>query len=1083
VATFTVTTAQNIDELASKAGNDTYNVNGGFLTVDQDSRYGLNQTTSAILGAMTLSATLGGTVEFNATKVRLIPYDAGGGNVPALNTSITGAAGSGKLIAVYATLTSAPTAVASPMPAAGFIKIKQWNDGAYVDNEALGGLTATVDGTDRVGWIEIVGGDTRSVTVNRLSTFRVRGEWYDLGTTDGARATTYQMPTNGSTVNYFPGVWVETAASSGVYEFYPCAGSAAALITVFATDEFRGRVCWVTTSTGEVRFGHDGANLTGGFIPETGRKIRVPNIFFVNATLAAPTVNVLPAASLGNRYEFNTSGGGVLDIDKVLCNWYLNILQAYSVTLSHVGVMTALVANETATFSVWSHVGVGQEAANTQNGLTLGRTFAGGTLTDCVWTRANASTGMVLTDAGGFTFVRVRTHTFGSIRSSSSGSMSCTRVKDCTWEDCTYIGGRVLLTTCFDLAFTDTHYADNTRGNTISTQVQYMFDCASGTKGVTLDGADFAGLLLTQPYSGILRVASGSEAIKLRNIGTAAEPQSLGSAQRDLVAWTRVTTTATVTSVAHGLETGNYVYAVYSNSIAAIIVGNKQVTVTDANTFTFTCLNAGAASGTISYWGVMSSNLFVVSNASSAKNIRVQRCYTQHTRSTNSFFTVDNSSRGLVLENVPNAFSSLFVTSALNMSIRGGSGTSALTAQTSVYGTHWLDWLSGSVTPNVAAQSWTRATTTATVTSTGHGIRTGRQVLVTVTSDVAAIVLGLKTITADDANTFTFTCLNAGAASGTLTFVPLVAQMALMMNEETAETASQVTIESGTPGFTSRGNLSMPTIGDRVMFEQPDYVIGHTGFPIAEPVMAGGVTNNHDLKYAIDLNDGAGFSAYKNLRYTRLGGGGSAASTTVTMTSTTGVADNDYIFGTGVAPLAYVVSVDSGTDITVSAVNTATVSGTLRFCQLPSQTGIDAELGFKLRATIETVVTSTSAINSLYWFTTTTDVSRAYQYPLDLAPVVVKVYDAVTGAPIEDVRIRLEAAAGGPATPGDLILTGTTNVSGVLSGVVSFVGDQPVSGRVRRATAGLGTRYKAGIISATITLDGMDVTALLISDE
>jgi hypothetical protein len=36
---------------------------------------------------------------------------------------------------------------------------------------------------------------------------------------------------------------------------------------------------------------------------------------------------------------------------------------------------------------------------------------------------------------------------------------------------------------------------------------------------------------------------------------------------------------------------------------------------------------------------------------------------------------------------------------------------------------------------------------------------------------------------------------------------------------------------------------------------------------------------------------------------------------------------------------------------------------------------------------------------------------------------------------------------------------------------------------VRRATAGLGTRYKAGIISATITLDGMDVTALLISDE
>ncbi len=75
MATFTITTAQNIDELISKAGGDIYNVNGGTLTVDQDSRYGLNQTTSTSLGAITISSTLGGTVEVDGRYIRLIPYD------------------------------------------------------------------------------------------------------------------------------------------------------------------------------------------------------------------------------------------------------------------------------------------------------------------------------------------------------------------------------------------------------------------------------------------------------------------------------------------------------------------------------------------------------------------------------------------------------------------------------------------------------------------------------------------------------------------------------------------------------------------------------------------------------------------------------------------------------------------------------------------------------------------------------------------------------------------------------------------------------------------------------------------------
>jgi hypothetical protein len=65
---------------------------------------------------------------------------------------------------------------------------------------------------------------------------------------------------------------------------------------------------------------------------------------------------------------------------------------------------------------------------------------------------------------------------------------------------------------------------------------------------------------------------------------------------------------------------------------------------------------------------------------------------------------------------------------------------------------------------------WTRVTTTATVTTAQpHGYTTGQVLTVNASSDVLAIVLGTVTITVTGANTFTFTCLNAGSTSGTLT--------------------------------------------------------------------------------------------------------------------------------------------------------------------------------------------------------------------------------------------------------------------------------------------------------------------------
>lgn len=999
MTTYTITTAVNIDTLAAKAGSDTYNINGGYLTVDQHTRYGTNQNTSAGMGNIALSATLGGTIEFNSTLVRIIPYNTGTGNVPALGTTISQGSASGILLGVYSALNVAPTTAGSAMPVSGFVQIRQWNSVAYAAG-VLTGIGASATGVDRAGWLEIVGVDALAVTVNRLNTFKVRGDWFDLGTTDGTRATTYQIPSNGAIV-YLPGVWVETAASSGVYEFYPCAGSQTALLANVATDATRGKFCWISTA-GLLRFGHDGTNLTGGYIPPSGLRIRIPNIFFVCCTAAGLTVNVLPNATLATRYEFATTGGGVLDIDKACINWYMNINQPFSVALTNTGILTQMLMTECASPIAWSQVGVGQEAANAQFGLSMALCFAGGTMTDCTWTSATlAGSGryiVTMTDCNGFTITNERRRSLAARGNATTGAATLIRVVESTWTGCTIGGGRVLMTTCTDVTYTNSIYYDHPATTTATANPMYAFDLATNCLRIKIDGLTFGGLVMCQPYSGILNIgAAGCTDIKLRNLGTYAAPLDLGGGQRNDVAWGRVTTTATVTTpTAHGLKANDIVYVIISSDTGAITVGSKTVaSAPTSTTFTFTCLNAGAASGIVTYYPTMSATLFVIAAAAAANDVEIKRCYTPHVRT--NLYTADNSTKNVLIENVMGDYVSVPLTPLLNEEVKGIFATPSLAAQTSCYGTHWFDVFTGDNSPLTTSVNWSRVTTTAAVTSSLHNLRTG--VFVSVISSSAnnntAVIMGQKTITATSSSIFTFTCLNSGQTNGTLSFVNLASRFGLLMNESTAETAAQYSILSGTAAFTSAGGLYMPIRSQSIMFETPNYLKGHTGFPIAIPVMGGGTLANYNIFYAIDKNVGLGYGtgsssgSFENFAYQRSGGGGSLASTNITMLNTLGVQSGNYVFGTNVGPNARVTQITNGTTVVVDRPNIGTVSGILTFCNLPNETSIDPSLGFKMKINIITSESNATAISSLYAYTLSTTSSRGNLYPLDLVPLTI----------------------------------------------------------------------------------------------
>ena len=72
--------------------------------------------------------------------------------------------------------------------------------------------------------------------------------------------------------------------------------------------------------------------------------------------------------------------------------------------------------------------------------------------------------------------------------------------------------------------------------------------------------------------------------------------------------------------------------------------------------------------------------------------------------------------------------------------------------------------------------------------------------------------------------------------------------------------------------------------------------------------------------------------------------------------------------------------------------------------------------------------------------------------------------------------------ATGSPTSAAVILNDVTNASGVLQTTAfNYTINQPVTGKVRRATSG--TKYKTGAIAGTITSAGLDTTILLIADE
>ena len=539
MANQTVTTSVNHDSatvLGLLDGED-YTINGGSLVIDADVRWGQN---AAVIGNVTLSSTLGGSLLIDGTKVWELPYTSATGNVPALGTlgtnTVTGgtSGATGEFFRVWANGSLTPAAAGGAMPATGWIKLRS-KTGTFQTGEVVtlpGGATITISGPGKRSWIHMVGEEATAITIPRLATFNVTGDWYELGTTNGADNQTFQFPV----ADACPAIWVETAAGSGVYEIWLNAGSrwADAILSIAQSDS-RGKWFGQVNSTGVITIANRGTNPCG-FKPPTGCRVRIPNVIWSNSTATNWTLNTINA-TLATRQDFTTTSGGAINIDKASLNCYPAFTAPFSITITNTGILEAFFASNVAGNTILTDVGIGLNAAQANQPITVNTCYSPSVYTRVRAARYSATAAVTVagfTDMAELTLVDCRIDCHGNTAALTRGGVATglnfTRVLGVTVTNPVLVGCCVNLATCSNVVFTNTLYADQQSTTTTTTSAHNAFTINTASTDVVIDGfANFENLANVHPRTGIVTVLGNSAEVEVKNIGTALAQYNMGT--------------------------------------------------------------------------------------------------------------------------------------------------------------------------------------------------------------------------------------------------------------------------------------------------------------------------------------------------------------------------------------------------------------------------------------------------------------------------------------------------------------------------------------------------------------------------
>jgi hypothetical protein len=544
MANQTVSVNRNMDDAAIAGlvdGDDITIDSGAKLTINSDSRWGQQ---AAVIGNITINATTGGSVLIDGRDVWWVAYDGGTGTVPALSATVgtldVTRAGTpvAEFLGVFTALGVVRTAAAAAMPATGFLKFRRTTF-TLADNDVLtlaGGATATVNSTTggQRGWLHIVGESATTINVPRLGLFEVQGDWFELGLTNGADSQTFQFPVQ----DYCNGVQIETAAGSGIYEWWPAVGTTRWAQTNRIALDARGKAC-NSTALGVIQIALRGA-VQNGFKPPTGCRVRVPNILTSSAITPTWSTNVHYGTTAA--WDFTTTNAGAIYIKGMSCTMFVDLTQPFSVEFYDSTFQNSLAIRECGSYATISNCCVGLATTANISPITFQSCFSGGLVEDTTAYRyeqeAN-SIGVNMLDCDGFTYRRnvfsasgdnvAATLTRGA---TTACVLNLTRVTNSQFETTTLIGGGVFLVGCTDVTFSGVTYADRLENGTTQTaNGVYIFSLSGVCTRCFFEGpfANVAGLANMHAYNGFINFVNAYDC-ELFNIGTPDVPYDCGSA-------------------------------------------------------------------------------------------------------------------------------------------------------------------------------------------------------------------------------------------------------------------------------------------------------------------------------------------------------------------------------------------------------------------------------------------------------------------------------------------------------------------------------------------------------------------------
>lgn len=682
----------NDDGTTSRTAGEVLTINGATFTQRTDTRWHATapaSMTGTFGGACIISATLGGGFFIDATKVRWLAYNTGSGNVPAIGTNITqGGVSSSYLLGVYASLTSAPTAVGAAMPASGYIKFREVT-GAFAAG-ALTGIGASATGADVLGWLEIVMDQAGNWNVPRLGQFKIRGGWFELGTTSGSAGQIVQVPTNGGgAATECPGLWIEevnqaisTASwSNGVATFtttaaHPLITGMGAVVEGVSPSGYNteAKVTVIDSTHFSMPMAADPGTYSSG-----GSLLQFEFYPALKTTAGFTTTNL--GTDLRSRFVQNMTTGGQMRIG--------------SDGTSSIGYVPAAGKRMRVPNVFLRQCATGTRATNAAPHTTIA--------TRPDFTTTNAGVIDVEFAYGDWYFLLSQPY---SVKLHHFASFDAVNISECAtaldlWDGITGMSA--------NLDIRSLTLTSNFAGGTV-TEWGGPRGNAAGTTDHDIEVSYCIGQTFEHCRGGIVAYARSS-----------GQPWYINQSTDITFNYCRSTNGGMLVNTSFGIQINNHdhvdrytgatitttpYYAVqFTNSCAASGTRRNKVEGmsfglrgTIANCHPYSGLVSYAASSNIDVrnlgtrtaflnGGSANNPAYIVGDLGNNVDIRAQRCYMTPTR-TGAHATV-NSSKGILLEDVYGDYADAINIASLNTQLRGGGGTIGTTVQASVYGTHW----------------------------------------------------------------------------------------------------------------------------------------------------------------------------------------------------------------------------------------------------------------------------------------------------------------------------------------------------------------------------------------------------------